>query len=194
MFFFKNNSLFDSFFPVEDRDTNDDLLRLHITQVPVHGRILLDEEEEVREFTMSDLNENRISYFHDGTETVSDSFSFTVTDGTHDDFYVFPNTVFTTSEPQRMDIEIVPVDNSVPQMLVNIGAPSISNLDNGKRGFRITKKTLLADDRDSNVTALTYVITTQPSHGILVNAREGNSTKAVDTFTQGASIRNTLFF
>ena len=134
---------------------------------------------------MTDLNENRISYSHDGSETVSDSFSFTVTDGTHDDFYVFPNTVFTTTEPQRMDVEIAPVDNGVPQMLVNLGAPSISVLDNGNRGFRITKKTLRADDRDSNVTMLDYVITTPPAHGKIVKSREGNSTAAIKSFTQG---------
>ena len=171
------------FILVEDYDTDDNLLRVHVTQDPVHGRILMDESSGVREFTMSDLNENRITYAHDGTETVADSFSFTVTDGTHDDFYVFPNTVFTTTEPQRMDIEIVPVDNGLPQMLINRGAPSISNLPNGKRGFRITKKTLRADDRDSNVTMLNYVITASPLHGKLVNSENGSS--SIQSFTQG---------
>ena len=149
----------------------------------MHGKILLDERRQVREFTMDDLNENRVTYVHDGSETVADSFSFTVTDGTHDDFYVFPNTVFTTEEPQRMDIEIVPVDNGVPQMLVNRGAPTISDLPSGDRGFRITKKTIRADDRDSDVSMLKYVITTPPEHGNVVNILDEN--EPVEEFTQG---------
>ena len=168
---------------MEDHDTEDDLLRVQITQDPVHGRIVRDEDRVVREFTMSDLNENRISYQHDGSESVADSFFFTVTDGTHDDFYVFPDTVDTTTEPQRMDIVVVPVDNGVPQMLVNRGAPTISLLPNGKQGFRITKKTLRADDRDSNVTMLKYVITTSPKHGKIVYVDEQNVT--LNNFTQG---------
>uniref|UniRef100_H2YPT7 Calx-beta domain-containing protein n=1 Tax=Ciona savignyi TaxID=51511 RepID=H2YPT7_CIOSA len=168
---------------VEDHDTVDGLLRIHITQAPVHGRIILGENTEVREFTMDDLNENRISYAHEGSETVADSFSFTVTDGTHDDFYVFPSTVESTDLPQRMDIEIVPVDNGVPQILVNRGAPTVRLLPNGDRGFRITKKSLSADDRDSDVSQLTYVITTPLEHGNIVNVL--NDTGPIETFTQG---------
>ena len=174
---------------VEDYDTDDSLLRVQVTQDPVHGRILMDKSRGVREFSMSDLNENRITYAHDGSETVADSFSFTVTDGTHDDFYVFPDTVFTTTDPQRMDIEIVPVDNGVPQMLINQGAPSISELSSGGRGFRITKKTLRADDRDSNVTMLDYVITTSPLHGKIVNI--DNESFPLQSFTQGSFIKFT---
>nr|XP_002119185.2 FRAS1-related extracellular matrix protein 2 [Ciona intestinalis] len=168
---------------VEDYDTVDALLRVHITQAPVHGRILLNEVTEVREFTMDDLNENRVSYSHDGSETVADSFSFTVTDGTHEDFYVFPSTVDSTDQPQRMDIEIVPVDNGVPQMLVNRGAPTVRELPSGDRGFRITKKSLSADDRDSDVSLLTYVITKPLEHGNIVNVL--NETGPIETFTQG---------
>jgi len=180
---FKKVLFYELCFIVEDYDTDDNLLRVQITQDPVHGRILMDENRGVREFTMSDLNENRITYAHDGGETVADSFSFTVTDGTHDDFYVFPDTVFTTVDPQRMDIEIVPVDNGVPQMLINRGAPSISELSGGKRGFRVTKKTLRADDRDSNVTMLNYLITTSPLHGRIINI--DNESYALESFTQG---------
>nr|CAB3247089.1 FRAS1-related extracellular matrix protein 2 [Phallusia mammillata] len=166
----------------EDRDTLDPKIRFHITQVPVHGKILMNERTPVRDFTMDDLHENRISYSHDGSETVADSFSFTVTDGTHEDFFVFPGTT-ATDQPQRMDIEIVPVDNGVPQMLVNRGAPSVSPLPSGDRGFRFTKKYLRADDRDSNVTNLLYVITIPAEHGSLVNI--DNSNTSLETFSQG---------
>lgn len=154
-----------------------------VTQIPVHGKILLDGSKVTRSFTMEDLNENRVSYRHDSTETVGDSFSFTVTDGTHSDFYVFPDTVFATETPQRMDIEIVPVDNGVPQILINRGATSISELASGHYGYRITKKVLRADDRDSDVGALHYQLTSPAKNGFIINLELGD--EPVKNFTQG---------
>ena len=132
---------------------------------------------------MVDLNENRVSYRHDGSETTSDSFSFVVSDGTHDDFYVFPNTSFVTREPQIMKIEIVSVDNKIPQLLLNKAAQSLSELADGRRGFRFTKNFLRADDKDSDVESLSYVITGSPLHGSVVDTARGS--EPVSSFTQG---------
>uniref|UniRef100_A0A8C5TK83 FRAS1 related extracellular matrix 2 n=1 Tax=Malurus cyaneus samueli TaxID=2593467 RepID=A0A8C5TK83_9PASS len=133
----------------EDRDTPDALLKFTITQVPVHGQIIFNNSKPVTTFTKQDLNENLISYKHDGTESVEDSFSFTVTDGTHTDFYVFPNTVFETRKPQTMKIRIMAVDNSVPQVVRNKGAQTLRVLATGHVGFLITNKVLKVEDRDS---------------------------------------------
>lgn len=168
---------------VEDRDTSDDKLEVSITQVPVHGKILL-RGRKTRRFTMDDLNEHRVQYVHDGTETNGDSFSFIVSDGTHPDFFVFPDTAFPTEKPQRMDIEIVAIDNGIPQMLVNRGARTISELPTGDHGFRITKKTLRADDRDSDISTIKYIITEPTENGYLINL--GNEAEdSVSEFTQG---------
>ena len=86
------------------------------TQVPIHGLLLFNNTRVVTVFTMADLNENLISYQHDQSETAADSFSFTVTDGTHSDFFVYPETTTTTRRPQTMNIEISPVDNGIPQV------------------------------------------------------------------------------
>ena len=52
-------------------------------------------------FSMSDVYENRISYNHDGTNTLSDQFEFTVSDGTNPMFVVEKGTQMqTTSAPQ----------------------------------------------------------------------------------------------
>ncbi|XP_030600425.1 FRAS1-related extracellular matrix protein 2b isoform X2 [Archocentrus centrarchus] len=167
---------------VEDRDTVDRLLKFTVTQIPVHGRLLFNNTRPVTSFTKQDLNENLISYKHDGTESAEDSFSFTVTDGTHTDFYVFPDTVFETRKPQVMKITILPVDNGVPQVVVNKGAPTLRVLETGHLGFVITSKTLKAEDRDSIQNSVTFRITVAPEHGYLINLGRGNAT--INTFTQ----------
>ncbi|KAK3560411.1 hypothetical protein QTP86_008468 [Hemibagrus guttatus] len=152
---------------VEDRDTVDQLLKFTITQPPIHGKLLFNNTRTIMSFTKQDLNENRISYKHDGTESTSDSFSFTVTDGTHSDFYVFPDTVFETRKPQ---------------IVVNKGGTALKTLPSGHLGFVITSKALKAEDRDSTHGAVTFRVTVGAEHGYLIDLGKGNAT--VTTFTQ----------
>ncbi|XP_006796244.1 FRAS1-related extracellular matrix protein 3 [Neolamprologus brichardi] len=166
----------------EDRDTPDHLLRFIITQVPVHGLLLFNNTQPITTFTKQDLNENLISYKHDGTETSEDSFSFTVTDGTHTDFYVFPNTDYETRKPQMMTIHINTVDNGVPQILVNKAAASLKVLPTGHLGFVITSKVLRSEDRDSPQKVLKYMVSEAPLHGFIMNTAVGND--SIKTFTQ----------
>ncbi|XP_063776484.1 FRAS1-related extracellular matrix protein 3 [Pseudophryne corroboree] len=166
----------------EDRDTPDHLVRFTITQVPVHGQILLNNSRQITTFTKQDLNDNLISYRHDGSETSEDSFSFTVTDGTHTDFYIFPYTMLGTRKPQMMRIRIHSLDNGVPQIAVNKGAATLRSLSSGHLGFLITSKSMRAEDRDSPNRMLKYRITDGPKHGAIVNMARGNDT--VKTFTQ----------
>lgn len=56
-----------------------------IVKPPVHGSLqtLIDSGyHTITSFTMTDIYNNRVSYLHDGSETQTDSFAFTVTDGT----------------------------------------------------------------------------------------------------------------
>lgn len=172
----------------EDQDTAEKLLKFTVTQLPVHGKLLYNQSTSVTSFTKQDLNDNLISYKHDGTESSEDSFSFTVTDGTHTDFYVFPNTVFETRRPQTMKITIVAMDNGIPQIVVNKGAPTLKILTTGHLGFPISSRVLRAEDRDSRPDSLLFHITTQPKHGYIVNLAQGNNT--VNTFNQGEFLTN----
>ncbi|XP_020825655.1 LOW QUALITY PROTEIN: FRAS1-related extracellular matrix protein 2 [Phascolarctos cinereus] len=167
---------------VEDRDTPDHLLKFTVTQVPVHGYLMFNNSRPVMVFTKQDLNENLISYKHDGTESTEDSFSFTVTDGTHADFYVFPDTVFETRRPQMMKIRVIAVDNSSPQIVVNKGAPTLRILTTGHLGFMITNKILKVEDKDSLHISLKFIVTGGPHHGFLFNLGKGNH--SVAQFTQ----------
>ncbi|XP_013926262.1 PREDICTED: FRAS1-related extracellular matrix protein 2-like [Thamnophis sirtalis] len=167
---------------VDDRDTPDHVLHFIITQVPVHGQIIYNNSYSVTSFTKQDLNENMISYKHDGTETNHDSFSFTVTDGTHPDFYVFPDTILETRNPQMMKIQINALDNGIPQIVVNKGVSTLRNIATGHLGFLITSKSLKAEDRDSPHKLLKYKITDGPKHGFLINIGLGNA--SVKSFSQ----------
>ncbi|XP_073498399.1 FRAS1-related extracellular matrix protein 3 [Phyllobates terribilis] len=166
----------------DDMDTPDHLLRFTITQVPVHGIILFNNSRPVASFTKQDLNENLISYRHDGSESMEDSFSFTVTDGTHTEFYIFPDTSFETRKPQMLKVRINSLDNGIPQIIVNKGAATLKILPSGHLGFLITSKSLRAEDRDSPNKLLKYRITDGPKHGVIINMAHGNGTAR--TFTQ----------
>ncbi|XP_068606888.1 FRAS1-related extracellular matrix protein 3 [Brachionichthys hirsutus] len=166
----------------EDRDTPDSLLRFIVTQVPVHGQLLFNNSKPITTFSKQDLNENLISYRHDGTEFSEDSFSFTVTDGTHTEFYLFPDTVYETRTPQTMAIHINTVDNGVPQIVVNKAAASLKVLPTGQLGFLITSKALRSEDRDSDKRILKYVVSQPPLHGFIMNTALGND--SIKTFTQ----------
>uniref|UniRef100_A0A8B9H3L6 FRAS1 related extracellular matrix 2a n=1 Tax=Astyanax mexicanus TaxID=7994 RepID=A0A8B9H3L6_ASTMX len=168
---------------IEDQDTAEHLLKFTVTQLPVHGKLLYNNSRPITSFTKQDLNENLISYKHDGTESNEDSFSFTVTDGTHTDFYVFPDTVFETRKPQAMKITIVSVDNGVPQIVVNKGVHTLKLLPSGHLGYLITSKVLKAEDWDSSPEFLLFQITIQPEHGYLINLERGN--ESINAFTQG---------
>ena len=170
----------------EDRDTKDELIEFTITQVPVHGNLLHNYSRIVTRFTQADIGNNLISYQHDGTETRTDSFSFTVTDGTHSDFYIFSDTSFPKRHPQTMNIEILAVDNGIPQIFINKGASYLAPLEDGKMGYMFSNKILLSRDRDSQSEELRYYLTVLPKYGYMSHSQHGNTT--IDSWTQGKFI------
>lgn len=118
-------------------------------------------------FTQSDISNNLISYQHDGKETRTDSFSFTVTDGTHSDFYVFSDTSFPKRHPQTLNIEILAVDNGIPQIFINKGAAYLAPIEDGKMGYILSNKILLFRDRDIQSEELRYYSTVLPKKLLL---------------------------
>ena len=166
-----------------DRDTNNRLVRFTVVSSPRHGRLLYNRSRSVASFTMHDLNENMISYKHDGSETTTDGFSVRVRDRTHRDFYVFPDTSTTTRKAQMVPIEIIPVDNYIPRLKHNKAATSLSLYEGIGLGFLFTRQYMMAEDRDSPNDKLVYVITRPPKLGYFINGVGGN--RSINSWTQG---------
>ena len=66
-----------------DADSNNPNLAYTITAVPANGKLRLSGTEIAANgtFTQDDIDTGKVTYDHDGSETTSDSFTFSVTDG-----------------------------------------------------------------------------------------------------------------
>ncbi|TNM90094.1 hypothetical protein fugu_004328 [Takifugu bimaculatus] len=116
---------------------------------------------------MDDIYQNRVSYNHDGSNSLKDRFTFTVADGTNLLFVVDEGgKEIVTAAPQKFKIDILPVDDGTPRIVTNLGLQWLEYMEN-KATNLITKKELLTMDPDTDDGQLVYQITTEPKHGFL---------------------------
>ena len=111
-----------------------------IDTFPANGQLELSTNPGtgIIEFTLDDLNNNRVRYVHDGSETLTDSFTFNVTDGGQ------------TLPLETFNITITPV-NDAPTINVNTGTPITEG------GTVVVTSTMLDSlDVDNTDTQLTY--------------------------------------
>src|SRR5262249_8765233 len=130
------------------------------TTAPAHGT-LLKNGTAATSFTQDDINNNLISYQHDGGETTTDSFSFTVGDGT------------ATSGTISFNITVTP-QNDPPALTTNTGL----TLNEGATAV-IGQAKLGAPDPDNSPSTSPFPSTTAPAHGTLLK-----NGAAVTSFTQ----------
>jgi VCBS repeat-containing protein len=102
-------------------------------------------------FTQNDINSNSINYTHDGTETISDAFTFTVADGSGG---AIGATVF--------NITITP-QNDNPVLANNTG----KTVNEGAANQTILTAELQVTDVDNTPAQLTYTLTVAPTNGTL---------------------------
>ncbi|XP_038060993.1 extracellular matrix protein FRAS1-like [Patiria miniata] len=155
----------------EDMDTVADSIMFTIFRPPRHGTIDYTPDEiryaPTLTFSMADVYENRISYNHDGSNTLQDSFEFTVSDGTNPLFTIEQGTeLITTSAQQTFQITVLPVDDGTPRIITNLGLSYLEYLDDQAMSI-ITRKNLATMDADTVDNLLVYSVRTQPNHGIL---------------------------
>jgi hypothetical protein len=123
-------------------------LVFQLTSLPSHGTIAVNGTTLGigGTFTQADIDNDLVTYTHDGTETTSDSFNFTVTDGL---------------SPASLSAALNIVVGDLADQTVNTGA---SVPEGGT--ITITSAMLLATDDDPDPpTDLVYVVTAPPSHG-----------------------------
>ena len=99
-----------SFLETTDTDNTTTELVYKVTTVPTEGSLKLSGSPLVLNstFTQDDIDNNRLSYNHSGSETTSDSFDFEVTDGV------------ATVSGQTFNISVTPVNDApVPDPIGN---------------------------------------------------------------------------
>eukprot|EP00057_Strongylocentrotus_purpuratus_P020370 XP_011674844.1 PREDICTED: extracellular matrix protein FRAS1 [Strongylocentrotus purpuratus] len=169
-----------------DLDTAEDHIMFTVFTQPTHGTVdfTLDNVRyaPTLTFSMADIYENRISYNHDGTNTLSDQFQFMVSDGTNPMFVVEKGLELqTTSAPQVFDITVMPVDDGTPRIVTNNGLSYLEYVDDRAMGV-ITSRTLQTMDTDTPDRSLVYTVTSPPRHGYLESTLTPRT--PVATFTQ----------
>ena len=145
---------------------------IYTASTPAHGRLVLG-ATTVTSFTQAELAGGQLKYVHDGSESISDSFSFTLSDGT------------ATTAPQTFNISVVPV-NDAPGIASNLG------LTLAEGGTTAIASTALSITDNDGPGPLTYTLGTGTTRGAL---KLGTATlSAGQTFTQADITGNRLSY
>lgn len=135
----------------EDADTADTGIVYTITSGPSSGHIELSTAPgvAVTSFTQQDIADGKVTYIHDGSETISDSFTFDLSDGTN------------TLSSNTFNISVSAIDDA-PELVTNTGASG----DEGA-SIPITIASLSANDADTADSLVIFDIVTNPLNGQL---------------------------
>jgi len=149
-------------------DEENDPITYRVDSYPLNGDLLFDGNPIVPGvvyFTPEDVNNNRLQYVHDGSETTDDSFLFSYKE---DDAPFVENNVFTIT---------ISLENTPPELITNTGATV-----NEGGTVTILKTNLETTDAESGPERITYTLTQIPANGTLKNS--GSSLGIGGTFTQ----------
>ena len=152
---------------VTDVDNTPAELAYTVTVVPGNGQLELTTAAgtAITSFTQADINAGRLVYVHNGSETTSDSFIFTVDDGQG-------NSV----AGQVFSLTVTP-QNDPPLLGTNAGL----TLNEGATGG-IATAALEVTDVDNTPAELAYTVTVVPGNGQLELTTASGT--AITSFTQ----------
>jgi VCBS repeat-containing protein len=153
---------------VTDIDNSAEQLVYTLTGVAAHGQLQLNGAPLGFGgiFTQADIDAGLLTYAHDGSETIADSFSFTVSDGAGG---AIGATTFA--------ITVTPV-NDAPVLAHNTGL----TVEEGATAVTITNAMLQVTDADNTAAELVFALTTVAAHGQL--QLDGVALGLNNTFTQ----------
>ncbi|MBW4494460.1 MAG: VCBS repeat-containing protein [Oscillatoria princeps RMCB-10] len=162
---------------VTDADNTPAQLAYTLGSLPANGSLLLNGVALTAggTFTQADIDSNRLTYRHSGSETTSDSFNFTVSDGAGG---VLASSSFA--------IAVTPV-NELPVLAVNLGL----TVSEGAAGT-IANTALQVTDADNTPAQLAYTLGSLPANGSLL--LNGVALTAGGTFTQADIDSNRLTY
>jgi hypothetical protein len=187
----KQSVLTVNYLQIYDRDTRDEDLVILVVRAPRRGSISKDGIPGTKSFSMADIKNCLIRYKHDDSDTYDDDFHFIVTDGQSEDFFVYPRLTHPVRHSQILHIVVTPVDDSIPRMVTNLGASTLSPaLD--LYVFMLTKSVLRAEDDDSPDHALMYVITSSQENGGITHLSSDGQWTRVSNFSQGEVVTSLL--
>lgn len=138
---------------VSDADNTTAQLRYTLSSTPNNGNLQLNGSALTlgQSFTQADIDSNRISYRHNGSETTSDSFIFAVNDGAGG-----------TTGSRTFNIDIANV-NDAPT-IISAGPATV----NEGATLNITNTLLRTSDPDNLTSELRYTLPTVPVSGVLL--------------------------
>jgi len=149
-------------------------LTYSVAQIPARGTLLLAGTATNR-FTQEDIRLGQVQYQHDGSETVSDSFTFLISDGV----------IASPLGPTLVTITITPV-NDPPGISLNAGL----TLNEGSSSI-VSSGALLITDNDGPL-PITYTLGSTPTNGGLLR---GTQTLTLgQTFSQTEITGGQIFY
>ncbi|ASJ75347.1 cadherin-like domain-containing protein [Granulosicoccus antarcticus] len=131
---------------VIDSDTDASNIVYTLLNTPLNGNLIVNGDSSAVSFTEAQLQDSNIviAYQHDGSETLTESLQFEVSDGSN------------TTDPFTFDIGIEP-DNDTPTLVIT-GAPfTVSEGDE----LTVDQALLLSSDVDSPTTDYLYTVSAQ---------------------------------
>ena len=154
-----------------DPDDSGEGLTYTLTAAPGNGTLHLSGAtvEQTGTFTQDDIDQSRVAYQHDGSETTVDSFTLKLEDGGEDGAAPLTG--------QTFDITVTPM-NDAPVMAANAGL----TVDEGATGALIPNTKLRVSDAEQDVSELSYSVTAVPDNGTLY--LNGATVEQSGTFTQ----------
>ena len=149
-----------------------------VTASPANGQLELttDPGVGITSFTQDDIDNNRLVYVHDDSNTTSDSFNFDVDDGQG-------NSV----TGQSFALTITAVDDDAPTQVTNTG----STIAEGGTDT-IAAAELAFTDTEQPATAVSYTVTTSPANGQLELTTDPGV--SITSFTQDDIDNNRLVY
>ena len=149
-----------------------------VTASPANGQLELttDPGVSITSFTQDDIDNNRLVYVHDDSNTTSDSFNFDVDDGQG-------NSV----TGQSFALTIAAVDDDAPTQVTNTG----STIAEGGTDT-IAAAELAFTDTEQSASAVSFTVTTSPANGQLELTTDPGV--GITSFTQDDIDNNRLVY